>query len=1400
MLLQHLYDKSGKLTLAVTLAAILSSPFCHLAVAGDEVGPPPMKHEYIRIHYVLNADFTYSKSMEYAVTPLTAEGAMMLAHQPIGMPQSMGSRKNKLKLITAYNRKNNGKRIPASVSEANQANFGGPKVKMLDFKDVEVGDTLVTSFKVLHEKLAIPRSVIMDTQYPMWIPVDEYRVSLSSPASIKLRIETDNVEQITNATKGKTRHMVWQFKSGSNKYPSGMIAGKFIRVHISTFADADTESKALGTMAMASAPAGVRRMEAGASHPTRPFDDLALNAAIPKSYPRPVSAWKTTEKSVYRKLLSHGKFDVLVVPIQVQEYALDQATRALMTAQIALAVTSIPNTRAPDPYLVARALGNGDRRLDAAEVYALANDLGVKKIIWGYAGHDRHYKMALTFQTQNKTGGENLDAATPMTTKSFENIVFSDERPPIEMFQKILPEILGGIGINGKYPDVSKKPGFGDVTEMPPVPLDMTRKNHAPSSDALYFQLLAYLTPYDSEGAREEFAEKSYLAILGLPADSPDYRVLKARSLMLLGLRPAAMQLLTHPVSINEKEMAEMLNGNLPQVEVMAAKMNNDVGGLLAKMDAHFLGDMYSGANRNKTVDAVTSLKLPGGIWEFLFARSYSDMDMWAQYENISLKQLLDHDFPIHDYTAESLTRGVASAGNAEKIQTMGDLSVVNHIRKLLDNNAEKWCCMVLDNHPGQLDYLRLIEAIGEDNLFREANFLTSVQGSPDAALSFLGEIGYVYRDNPSYSWALASAQLSSAEKTDGAGRDGLQESSYENMFNTMYWEQGQSFNSNGSFMYLSSTTHHDYGDPDNFYASDYPFRPYYDQWEMGDWQVSQTQRQISNAEAALRNSIYTLGPLNYLTWFYAEIDKQPDKENALLESVKDRFSGNPKMYQVLIKNGKRNGDTLAVEKYYRESIKAQPLNWDTYFGLGEYFIEQGKLSPAAELFMSYPGFKPDSKENSVGVSNSAEKAGSRFFWLGEFALAKPLFNVSTRVETGANSDYFSRACINLIDGNYLRAMANIRERAIRYDNTYAYRDYLGLLHAMGASMEAWDGFNALADQAKDPHIWESALVGHRKAGSSEKEIAEWASQKSANNIGRTNNYAAKYLLMAGVTDRTPSVELISTLADIAQPVWKIDYNGFTIQSSDDGSVQAIQGPHISDNSILPIAVFQNATKTRVKSSLVYFAEAYRSVQTGDFAAARDSLQEASTLYDFSKDDMGYMLPYYAYAAARSGDVSTVEKYINDFSTEKQGFDYLLAKAAIYGIAGKTDESVQFLQNALYRRISTENRPMQTEYQYADICRLLYEATGKAAFKKIALDWAKKNQVFQPWFAWSYAMEANLSDSKEERGRSVAMAYYLDPKSEMLEKVSKQERDGAVMAFSGRNPFIAAKKPDLPER
>jgi hypothetical protein len=726
--------------------------------------------------------------------------------------------------------------------------------------------------------------------------------------------------------------------------------------------------RAVDKRAQAEALAAART--AAAKKASGPFHDTALQERLPRGYPRPTSIWRSNEKAFYSALLANGSFDWLIVPLQVQFSGVDRATRSLMTAQLAMSIGATGNFTMPDPYLVSRALGDGERRLDPGEVYWLASRLGVKRIVWGYVGYRGNRSMRLTIQYQDRGQGDKLSPETPWTARHFDDIAFDDEKPPIEAFQSVLPEVLKLVGLDPRPLSLLKSAETSGLSVLPPSPLAMTEGQPDAARDALNLQLLAVLAPRYGDRTRERLIEKSLLAVYGMSPESQDYRLLKARALMYLGFRPAALATLGTPQTVNEQHLLAVLNGNLPDAQRLAQEIKRGPMQVIASADVNEIAAAYGVRDQKTSMQEAEALKLPGDIWPYLVVRRFTDWDSWSQHENAVLKSLLDREFPLPDYSLEAMVKGVLSLGDMTKVEDIANLSVLNHIRKLLDNDAKKWCCVALALRPSALDYLDLIESLGTDNLMRRAKFFTEIQGSPEHALEFLSRIESIYKDHPQFALARAAAEYAAADRVEAAAREGRMRSAYANAFNAFYWEQGQTPTAADAFNLKAELGRYDYGYSNNAFAWDHPFRSYYPTWTRG----GDVGASMANARSALASSTHDIGPAGELAGYIAR-DRQLEKLDEFAKSMEGRFGGHPKRAVLLANISLQKGDVPSAQQHYRESIQAHPGYWQSYMDLGRLLLDEGNVTETARLFMSYPGFKKGSTENPVVLSNNANEA-----------------------------------------------------------------------------------------------------------------------------------------------------------------------------------------------------------------------------------------------------------------------------------------------------------------------------------------------------------------------------------------------------------------------------------------
>ena len=1112
----------------------------------------------------------------------------------------------------------------------------------------------------------------------------------------------------------------------------------------------------------------------------RPYDD-DLRAGLSKKYPRADSEWQSREKLRYKTLLAQRKVDLLVVPFQVQGFAFGRSTRSLMTAQLSLALSEIQKETLADPYLVARALGEGRRRIESADVYRLADELRVKRIIWSYVGHDARSLMALTIRDQRRSPDGKWPPLEASPTKTFDGIKFSDEVQPIDVFETMLPEIVKAMGFDGSL--LTKPRGISKATiaDFPAFPLPDETKTPEPAHEAYHLQILGALAPVSAERSVERLFERSLLAISRISPDSSNYRALKGRAYMYLGLRPAALRTLAAPKTDEEKEVVAALNGNLLEVESIAANAESPVVKFFATLDANSIRNKYDLGSRRRSLDDLEALGLSQPSWKYLSQRKFVDWDDWIEHDNLLVKQVLDRDFPIPNFTAEGLISSGVTLGDTDATRTAIDLSVANHVRKVFEVEASRLCCEQPGYRVTELDYLTLLEDIGTANLIDSAWLRENTQGLPHRALELLDRIEPIYKGYPTFTLVRAKAQADLAASASETARETLRNSASENALKTFYWEQGQTDASARAWQLIGKLQPSGYGDLGNFYAYDFPVRLRYPFWRGGSKpdRIREAQNALKYATTEFTNASYLL-----------ELLEDEEKRNAFLKTLAGRFVGSPARTVLIAENRAKRGDREAAKNDYSAAIESGSRYWPIYDKLGTMLVEEGQYSEAAETYLKYPLFHEKRSEKAVETSNCAYGAGSLFFWRGALDPATRLYRIAADLQTGSEASMTSELRLALIEKDYIGAAQGSRARAIRYNSSYAFRDYLNLLHLLGYSQQAWDAFMSLIPRVAQPHIWESALVGHRLNGLSESQIIDWTKQNDVRRAGDgTYSFAASYLAMAGVTDRMPSEKLASAVAAIDTGVWRIKRLGDTVREMPGGKFYTITGPSRSGE-----AISRAWPVVAVKSDLVYFVDAYRKLRNKDYVSANKLLGEAAALYDVASEHWGYLLPYYAFAAAKSGDRDGINQALNRVPEEKRRFDYYIARGVMAAIDGKKQEALTALKDGFNRRVFTEYRPLLPGYEYAEMCEWLYEATGETAYRDLALDWAKKSQRLRPWHAWAYAMEAKLTESQDDRRRALGAALYLDKNSEHLKDFSEEEKLEATKAFQRSNPFLAPEK------
>ncbi len=577
-------------------------------------------------------------------------------------------------------------------------------------------------------------------------------------------------------------------------------------------------------------------------------------------------------------------------------------------------------------------------------------------------------------------------------------------------------------------------------------------------------------------------------------------------------------------------------------------------------------------------------------------------------------------------------------------------------------------------------------------------------------------------------------------------------------------------------------------------YGFDYPRRPY---WPNSLMRLEQNANDLE----ALR----LFADLRAEALPYARTDlsalpgvgpMSPERDKAfVLAELESRFVGSPGRAATLraLRPPSSSGDPLVDG---RAALEATPEDWDVRYSLGRRLIqEQGKWQEAAELLIAHPHFHSASPPQPVRVSHAAYEVGSLFYWGGHHELAIPFYKVAAKLQTGAESQMTSEIRLDILARRYQEATAGSYARAQRYPSAYAFRDFLSLLHVLGYGGDAWDGFSQVAAAFDNPQIWVSALVGQRLEGQAESEIREWLKKPGIRDARyRGNLFAPRYAVLVNASDHETPEDLGALVAEIeGEPAGVVIAPGTQERPHPESPTDTTLVNRSAYAASLPPA----PQGTRVKSQFAFFGAAYAAIRHGRFDAAVDEFKAMANHYPIENDEYSFALPYFAWAAAKTGDEAGLEKFLNEYQQYQPVFDFNLARAFFHGARNETARARELLDKALREHPFTDQRPVLIEYQYAEACEWLYQETGDEGFIDSLLAWIVSQQEVQPTHAWPYAMEYTYARTPERKLRALAMTLYLDRESPRIQAASAKERADAEAWGAKNNPFL--READPPE-
>ena len=1157
------------------------------------------------------------------------------------------------------------------------------------------------------------------------------------------------------------------------------IKGVFMHSRMSTVcglllmlaASAHAQISGGGILPFEPLPPGFKPLSPNASFQIPPPNGPGLPLA-------PKSAWIENDRAQFTKLLHGANVELFIAPVQVRDFGLDRSSRSLMTGELTAAFAASDTQQPLNSYLVQRALGDGLRKIDVAELIALANQTGARKRLIVSAGHDQKSNLLVTLKWAERTlphGFWSIDKVRHFT------FALGPTETAAEVFRtKAIPEIATETGLK-----VIVSPERRETPRFAKFPDDLTSAIASaaqhPLNESMVYQVLGTLAPARPERARERLFEQSLIAIQRLSSADPAARLLRARATFYLHSRPAALAILGRPTNGAERALHAFFNGNLPEMEKAVASVDNEVLRIMLEMELQDLRRIYRLPIKDVVPAYVVTALQKRPEWQTLVKRRLGELDPWSVQSNIDLKLLLDQTMPIIGIDLEGMVRG-RRALNKEVDEVELGMSALEHIWRLRQSQADVQSCAPGRSSCAKSAFLDLMEAAVISNAVKEVEKAGLLQGAYESAERLGKSYGKFLDGNAEFALALSRTIFESAQRAAPEQRSRLMQEQREHAILAAFWEQGQSTTAHTALIQLGVPSPN--SDPYLAeYGRDLPVREY--------WFADFARRPVEILEGTwsrLRYSASDIEPAMAIASYPA----LSETERAALKSeLEGRFVGHPRrgaLFPAVAVQANNPDSQLAA---FEAAQRARPDDWANYLQHGKHLIEtKGAYKEGAAVFLKFPGFNDRRGYNAVSLSSYAFDAGSILFWRGAIAEARPLFKISADLKTGSAASMASEIRLNLLDRKFVEAAAGSLERGSRYDDPYAYRDYLTWLFVFGKNQEAWAAFDQLQSNQDNPQVWLAAHVGHRIEHRSWEESKAWLLTDSIRNtvIAGAKPALAEAILLNTV-DRKPEGDLVNVMKLIeGVPLARYEPRELQIPHP------LGEGWAIVDRSKLNPNRDPETKSGKLSSHLVMFADAYSSLRKKDFEGASPKFYKMASFYPIDgvsfDPNYSYALVYFAWASAQSGDKFKLEEFLEKRQAQYfERFDHHLAKAVFLGLHGDETAAISNLTLSFNYRPHTERRPIFTEYQWAETCEWLFEATGNTKYRDLALAWAKVHQKIQPMYAWAYAMEAKLTTSEPERLRALGMTLYLDPLSERAATFPDDVKKRASKQFEASNPF-----------
>ncbi len=1093
-------------------------------------------------------------------------------------------------------------------------------------------------------------------------------------------------------------------------------------------------------------------------------DVAALPAALADKPPESVWLRKRTER--YAALFNGTRCDVLLVPMQVEGGGFDRPSRDIMTAQLALALAS-SGSCVTDPYVTDVALGEGLRRRDPEQIQRLARVMQAHEIVTAYCGHYPSARMRVTLQRNRLDRADPAGRRSLIAAHSFEFAGYDAQHPAFAVFQAHLAEMLTSIGIKADPGPAAAVRG-GAMPAALPQSLDEylhpdRRPTPGPLADAAALTFLAMQAPAEWRAADRLFS-KAWVA-LG-PADDADpaVRLLRARILLHLDQRPYALSIIRADRGPEAEGLRAILNGNLPPARQALAQVKGpwekfSLGIEVSDLELAYARDPRASARHVRTA-------LGSSVFAPFVYRRLLEPDRWSWSTTLDMKSTLDDAFkPSKGGWLSDLTAGVkAAAGLADPSD---ELASIQRVHRLIEEQPRVWCCSSFAPGPRPSDLLDLLDARIEHTLGRQAYYYISPQGQYKTALSTLEGYDDELSGSPYAESMRALIYWMLLRTGELEHREEWTKAMHEAARLAVWWSQAQTPDTDQAVSCMGVEPR----DPAAQYflrvTDDYPIRQH---WRAGVDSDTQVERLAFSTD----HPAPLIDLLNKSTG---------DARLRYQQELSARFLGAKESTQRRLEQLPRN---LKTVDHLRSEIEADRDNWQIYRALAYLQLHQKAFAAVRQTVLSYPPFREKEPKDPVTLSNYASESGHTLLWQGAIDDAQPLLERAAGYETGSEAGSVSGARVALLQAQYTEAADWFVRAGYQYNDLTAYRELVCLLFAAGQDQAAWSLFGKLVSRYKATGFWTSAMVGHRRANISDADLSTWY-RDQLSRLGPDDRDALRsHAFLEQTIDRKLSADLPGLMQGLA--------SSSEVSAREDGKVYLAHPPADSAAQIGPSEFGRQrhpklTARTQVPDKYALALQALVAMQGGRYEEAMIRFDEFSSYYRIERE---FILPYFAFSAAKAGDRFGLHDYLDHLPYERRGFEVTLARAVFAAMSGRSSEALALLDGDFenWAYVHANYFP-NSAYQYISLCALLYEARGDAAYRERALKLARILRRVEPAFAYGHAAVAYLGSDRVERADALTTALYLDPRSRWAGNAPESLRAAAKASLAAAgNPFV----------